>query len=157
MNIFHDGGNTNKTDFFTDNPNVVPSGNQGSDAMLALWNYVRTNIDPNPIVIDADDLQNYPEIILKKYCEAVGIEYQDKYLQWDASEEFVRDLYGPQGQVIWGKDVRAYDKAFSSTCFIKNTTEIPKLESMSPDAQKYARRLLEGYQAMYETRIKPYE
>ncbi|CAG8600786.1 16075_t:CDS:2 [Racocetra fulgida] len=36
------------------------------------------------IVVDADDLINDPERVLKKYCELIGEEYKEEMIHWEA-------------------------------------------------------------------------
>ncbi|KXT07237.1 hypothetical protein AC578_2420 [Pseudocercospora eumusae] len=37
-------------------------------------------------VIDADDMLDDPEGILKQYCESIGVDFSDAMLQWDSEE-----------------------------------------------------------------------
>lgn len=41
-------------------------------------------------VVDADDLLNDPEGIIKAYCKEVGIDYRDDMLCWDSEEDHQR-------------------------------------------------------------------
>ncbi|CAG8738453.1 7683_t:CDS:1, partial [Racocetra fulgida] len=36
------------------------------------------------IVVDADDLINDPERVLKKYCELIGEEFKEEMTHWEA-------------------------------------------------------------------------
>ncbi|XP_072030524.1 uncharacterized protein [Amphiura filiformis] len=47
--------------------------------------------DPNPVVIDADDLQNHPASILSQYCEAVGLPFTDDLLRWKPGTDVVKN------------------------------------------------------------------
>ena len=38
-----------------------------------LWKYVKENLDPNPVIIDSDDLLSDPAVMMSKYCTALGI------------------------------------------------------------------------------------
>lgn len=51
--------------------------------MAELYEFVERNIHKDPIVIDADDLLDYPNQILKSYCEAVGLEYDENMTSWE--------------------------------------------------------------------------
>ncbi|KAJ8050388.1 Branched-chain-amino-acid aminotransferase-like protein 2 [Holothuria leucospilota] len=119
----------------------------------AFWQYVRNIIDPNPVVIDSDDLQNYPEQILRKYCEAVGIPFKTTYLKWDAGEKPFKGINGPLRLVADG--AYSYVNAVSSSCFLPITSQPPTFESLNPDERKYCSSILPGYQEMYLSRIKP--
>ncbi|KAJ8030641.1 hypothetical protein HOLleu_27109 [Holothuria leucospilota] len=123
------------------------------DRLCALWQYVRYNIEPNPVVIDADDLQNHPEQILRKYCEAVGIPFKMSYLSWDESKEPLKRINGPLHLI--SEDSYAYVNARSSSRFIPVSLPPPNFEDLTLDAQRYCSCLLEGYNKMYQTRIKP--
>ncbi|KAJ8048068.1 hypothetical protein HOLleu_00236 [Holothuria leucospilota] len=122
------------------------------DPMYKLWNYVRENIDPNPIVIDADDLQTDPEQILRKYCEAVGIPFKKKYLKWEKSDESLKYFYGALDQMVWGKNEGCYDAAFLSSSFQPLSGPVPA--TIPDNCVAYAEEFREGYKVMYETRIK---
>lgn len=123
------------------------------DSLFKIWNYVRENIDPNPIVIDADDLQSHPEQILRKYCEAVGIPFKKQYLNWDKSDESLKYFYGALDQLVWGKNEGVYNAAFLSSCFLPLTGPVP--EKIPDNCVGYEQEFREGYEVMYETRIKP--
>ncbi|XP_074633925.1 uncharacterized protein LOC141892513 [Acropora palmata] len=55
----------------------------GFRQMAELYEFVERNIHKDPIVIDADDLLDYPNQILKSYCEAVGLEYDENMTSWE--------------------------------------------------------------------------
>ncbi|CAG8664695.1 9513_t:CDS:1, partial [Racocetra fulgida] len=42
------------------------------------------DINKQLIVVDADDLVNDPERVLKKYCELIGEEYKEEMIHWEA-------------------------------------------------------------------------
>ncbi|KAF2222627.1 P-loop containing nucleoside triphosphate hydrolase protein [Elsinoe ampelina] len=46
-------------------------------------------------LVDADDLLNAPDSIMRKFCTAVGIEYSPKMLEWDTEEDhaFAKDKF----------------------------------------------------------------
>ncbi|XP_030837811.1 uncharacterized protein LOC115922663 [Strongylocentrotus purpuratus] len=49
------------------------------------YRYVEAEFDQgSPPIIDADDLVNHPGKLLPKYCEAMGIEYTPKMLEWES-------------------------------------------------------------------------
>ena len=55
----------------------------GFRQMLELYEFVERNIHRNPVVVDADDLLDYPNEILQSYCEAVGLEYEENMTSWE--------------------------------------------------------------------------
>lgn len=40
--------------------------------------------DSSPVIIDADDLLESPEEMMKKYCEATGLIYEENMTTWEA-------------------------------------------------------------------------
>ena len=48
-----------------------------------VWKYVKENLDPNPVIIDSDDVLADPARMLSKYCAALGIPYSDGMIAWD--------------------------------------------------------------------------
>lgn len=55
----------------------------GFRQMVELYDFIERNIHRDPIVVDADDLLDYPDEILKSYCEAVGLEYEENMTSWE--------------------------------------------------------------------------
>lgn len=147
-------GDSDSFDMFESNP-FLNWDRISKNPVHSLWKYVKENFDPNPVVIDADDLQNYPDVILRKYCQAVGIPFKEKYLQWPESDKSLKYCYGPLDQMVWGKKQHVYDAAFASSCFHPTRGEKIAFEDLTPDAQRYVGDVREGYEEMYPTRIKP--
>ncbi|PIK46295.1 hypothetical protein BSL78_16827 [Apostichopus japonicus] len=123
------------------------------DPLYNLYKYVKENIEPNPVVIDADELQNNPDVMLKKYCEAIGIPWDDKYLSWNASDDYLKYFHGAIEQIVWGKNEGVYKLAFESTKLLPAKSKPPaKVPSC---CEGYAKEFREGYKIMFEDRIKP--
>jgi len=63
-------------------------------------------------VIDADDLLDDPEGILRKYCESIGLDFRPEMLTWDNEEdhEFAREQFekwnGFHDDAIHSKDLK---------------------------------------------------
>ena len=55
----------------------------GFRQMNELFQFVRSHLDPSPVVVDADDLLCNPEGILRSYCEALGLSFQDGMTRWN--------------------------------------------------------------------------
>ncbi|KAK3739258.1 hypothetical protein QZH41_000259, partial [Actinostola sp. cb2023] len=56
----------------------------GVRQLYEFYTFVTEHLDPNPVVIDADDLLDDPDGMMKKYCEAVGISYEPHMTTWQA-------------------------------------------------------------------------
>ena len=54
----------------------------GFKQMFEFFQFVRSHLDPSPVVVDADDLLDNPEGIMQSYCEALGLEYQENMTKW---------------------------------------------------------------------------
>ena len=97
---------------------LIDSNDLGYPAQLRLFNYIKTN-NKKILVIDAKDLSEKPEIILKKICKKINIPFTEKMLNWPKGR---RDSDGIW-EKIWYKNVK------SSTSFNKilnKEYEIPK-------------------------------
>ena len=97
---------------------LIDSNDLGYPAQLRLFNYIKTS-NKKILVIDAKDLSEKPEIILKKVCKKINIPFTEKMLNWPKGR---RDSDGIW-EKIWYKNVK------SSTSFNKilnKEYEIPK-------------------------------
>ena len=97
---------------------LIDSNDLGYPAQLRLFNYIKTS-NKKILVIDAKDLSEKPEIILKKICKKINIPFTEKMLNWPTGR---RDSDGIW-EKIWYKNVK------SSTSFNKilnKEYEIPK-------------------------------
>ncbi|KAK3735135.1 hypothetical protein QZH41_000005 [Actinostola sp. cb2023] len=56
----------------------------GVRQLYEFYTFVTEHLDPNPVVIDADDLLDDADGMMKKYCEAVGISYEPHMTTWQA-------------------------------------------------------------------------
>ncbi|XP_077998748.1 uncharacterized protein LOC144451719 [Glandiceps talaboti] len=55
-------------------------------ALWELFQYLSSHVTQQPIiVIDADDVRNDPPIMFKKYCDAVGLHFDESMLHWEAN------------------------------------------------------------------------
>ncbi|KAK4902261.1 hypothetical protein LTR27_001164 [Elasticomyces elasticus] len=63
-------------------------------------------------VIDADDLLDDPEGILRKYCESIGLEFRQEMLNWDNEEDhmYAKEAFekwnGFHDDAIYSKDLK---------------------------------------------------
>ena len=87
---------------------LIDSNDLGYPAQLRLFNYIKTS-NKKILVIDAKDLSEKPEIILKKICKKINIPFTEKMLNWPKGR---RDSDGIW-EKIWYKNVK------SSTSFNK--------------------------------------
>ncbi|XP_071506145.1 uncharacterized protein [Diadema antillarum] len=124
------------------------------------YNHVQTKLSqPSPPIIDADDLVAHPETILPKYCEAMGIEFTPKMLEWDSVD--ARELrwhFADVGDI--------FHEATRNTIVLSNAMhgrgfgEAPKLahytdSTLSSLVEEYTEHAMPVYERFYELRIKP--
>jgi len=55
----------------------------GFRQMYELYDFVRENLDDNPVIVDADDLLDQPDEIMKSYCNDVRIPYEPHMTSWE--------------------------------------------------------------------------
>ena len=54
----------------------------GFKELHELFQFVRQHLDTSPVVVDADDLLENPEGIMRAYCAKVGLKYQENMTRW---------------------------------------------------------------------------
>lgn len=150
-------------DFFENNP-FMDEG-YFYKAQYDLWKYVKDNIDPNPVVIDSDELLANPAAILPRYFKACGMPWNDSLLEWDPSPD-VAKTWKVLFPVTPGtheegkgsqKEKYVMDNAHSTTLSSGNfLPSKPKLsrERMTPDVIKAIEATSHYYEEMAATRIK---
>ena len=52
-------------------------------ALYDLADHVENDLNQDLVVIDSDDIVKNPAVMMKKYCESVGLRYTDGLLQWE--------------------------------------------------------------------------
>lgn len=126
------------------------------DSMYTLWKYVQeSGRDPNPIIIDAEDVSNHPEMVLPQYFAQLGIPFHVKYLTWDSSLDPIKKWKGSKEQVAINYKNGYFGRALDSCCFEGSPQPTPTREDVTPDIIKMAEFILPGYDEMYEKRVKP--
>ncbi|XP_038044350.1 branched-chain-amino-acid aminotransferase-like protein 2 [Patiria miniata] len=137
-------------------PDVLPPGLTYKE-IFDLWQYVRdSNLDPDPVIVDSDDLVCNPARVLSSLCEHLGIPYTDSLLSWQQGTECVKDwLAGSLVKQVL--ETMAHFQNFrESTCFLKPETvgKVSNVASLSPDLQRCINFSMPYYATMYEQRLK---
>ncbi|KAJ8045820.1 hypothetical protein HOLleu_08914 [Holothuria leucospilota] len=120
-----------------------------------LWKYTQQNLDPNAIIIDGTELATYPEKLLPKYFEAVGIPFEEKYLTWDSSPDVITEWKAALEPLIGAYYMNVIKSAVDSSQFIAPDKEPPSRADMTPDIVKCIDESLPYYNEMFEKRMKP--
>lgn len=118
-----------------------------------LWKHLQDeNIEPNPIIIDSEDLLANPAGMLSAYCNAVGLPYDDSLLKWDASSEVFQKMKASGDKLIQSM-VNYYGTAMNSTCFLP-PKKMPSRDELPPDVIRCSDKVMKYYDEMYECRLK---
>lgn len=121
------------------------------------WNFVKKNLDPDPIVIDSFDLTSKPEAILSKYFKRLGIPFKDSYLRWEGDPELVYSSWkGSSEAVIVGSQTDALSPAVKSTRFeppkYPRGTSKPQWK-ITDELKEYIEDAIPFYEEMYANRL----
>ncbi|XP_072014203.1 uncharacterized protein [Amphiura filiformis] len=143
--------------------NTIPPGFRhaflihGYKMQFELLEYVQKHLDPNPVVIDADDLQSNPSSILRQFCQAVGMTYSDSLMEWPADRSIMKTWKGSrillQGNMLENEG-GFYENAMKSSRFLP-ATATPKRSELSQDLQEAADYAMPYYVKMYQMCLKP--
>ncbi|KAJ8050311.1 hypothetical protein HOLleu_03464 [Holothuria leucospilota] len=126
------------------------------DTLYKLWRAVKTMEGRVPVVIDAEELCNKPDILLGKYFEAVGLPWSEKYLSWDASGDITKEWktskerMNPHSKIykVW------YKTAIESSRFIPTEKRVLSVDELPRDLRECASKAMPLYKEMFESRTK---
>ena len=129
--------------YFLD-PNIIED-EIGYKQQYHLFKKVTEISGKTPILIDADDLQNYPKEILASYCNQLNIEFIPDVLHWEKSYDQQWDIWK-----IWHAEVASSTKIHQSDInqYQENVTNNNRIREL----YEYS---LPFYQKMYKHRIVP--
>ena len=122
----------------------------GVRELYDMYKAVKEGIDPNPVIVDADDLLNNPKEIMRSYCNATGLVYTDDMLTWTPG--IVED---------WKKE-NPYHMAFHKTAMFSSgftkptdsTSPPMNIDELPTDVKEILQDAMTCYQEMYCDRIK---
>jgi hypothetical protein len=106
-----------------------------------IFDWVRMQTASIPIVIDAKDVLQAPERMLRLLCDAVGVEYDEAMLSWPPG---LRETDGVWAQ-YW------YQEVARSTSFQPYQ---PKSEAVPERLRKIHDRCRECYERLYQFRLR---
>ena len=73
----------------------------GFQQLYEIYEYIYNRLGYFPIVIDSDDLQNNPELTLRKLCNSLEIPFFNSMLNWSAGSKKYDGIWG----VHWYKEI----------------------------------------------------
>ena len=125
-------------------------------AMYDLYSYVKEKgLDPDPVILDADDLVNDPATILSGFCKTLGIPYSDELLSWDAGVDVVKDWTVSQTLNNIINDSDGFKNFRNGTCFMKPQVQSQESKpEVTADLQRLIDIALPYYTKMYDNRIQ---
>ena len=115
----------------------------GYEALYKLYKIVGEIQGKPPVIIDAADLENNPEYIVKRYCELIKIPFVLDALHWKPGEVKAWSVWKE-----WHID------AMKSSGFIKNMETFDFDLDVDPKLEEYYKKVSPFYEEMYELRIK---
>ncbi len=84
----------------------------GFQQLYEIYEYIHNKLGYFPIVIDSDDLQNNPELTLRKLCNSLEIPFFTSMLNWSAGSKKYDGIWG----VHWYKEIN------KTTSFMRTTS-----------------------------------
>ncbi|XP_038066934.1 branched-chain-amino-acid aminotransferase-like protein 2 [Patiria miniata] len=132
-------------------PPILSPPGCGYKELYDLFEHVRENIDPSPVILDADDLLQDPAGILSTYCSKMGVPYSDKLLSWEAGEDVLEQWIGTKICMV-NTHAHAYKRVFASEGF-GAPAPVPGLDSLPDDVQACAQFSMQYYEHLHHRRI----
>ena len=110
--------------------------------------------DPNPVIFDADDLQNDPVSILQQYCQAVGIPFTEGMIYWSSGVDVVK--YWKIASQLIGGGIHVGEYGFFKTAMDSSEflpcKKLPERHELEEDILECADISMPYYEKLYEMR-----
>ena len=130
--------------------------NYGVQEQYELMTYLQEHGEPDPIIVDADDLLKNPASVLRQYCALLGIPFSEERLEWPAGLDVIKTWKGAREFLAGNLHETGgyYDTALKSTRFIP-PKDMPRREDLTEDILKCVDHSMPYYEKMHKLRIKP--
>ncbi|XP_033640752.1 branched-chain-amino-acid aminotransferase-like protein 2 [Asterias rubens] len=128
-----------------------PSG-YAFNEMIELLDHVKTTLDPEPIIIDCDDLLRDPQGIISKLFKMVGLPFEDRYMHWEEGGVVAKQWVICNGFLQGHERWQYYKHAFASTCFTK-VGALPDRATLTADVLRLADASMPNYDRMFAQRL----
>ena len=122
----------------------------GFKELNELYNYVKRNLDPCPVVVDADDLLDSPQEMMQAYCRGVGIPYEDHMTTWDA--DVMPPAWNDGWAISWRKGALA-SNGFARPSRPSNAAAVPDV-AYPDDVTRAIEASCDFYEELYQARIR---
>ena len=104
-------------------------------------------IDPNPLVLDADDLLENPKEMMQLYCSSTELPFTEDMLTWEPGD--IKEWNHGRKYDIWHRT------AMYSSGFIKPKPSAPESLSEYPKiVEECIQESLPYYEALYQVRVR---
>ena len=120
--------------------------------MVEFVEHIKKVQDPNPLIIDADDLQSNPEAVMKEFCSRVGVLYDERIIKWDGDVTFDNWMIAREITPIFKMPDIHKNVATGSTGFSK-LTDLPSRSDLSDDVLKLADASMKYYETLYAQKL----
>ncbi len=133
---------------------VRQNGDLGFHQLRDLYNFVKENITPNPVVVDADDLLENPEGMLNAYCKEVGVEFKEGMTRWESGSMKTKEFLEQKGGRV--ESLKWHESAFQSTGISKSVAHsdvIQEVESFPNEVKQCIEDFRGVYDEMYKFRL----
>ena len=109
---------------------------------IEILEYIEKENGKTPPIIDADDLLQFPEFILKELCEQIGIDFSLSMLSWPKGPRDSDGVWAP----YW------YEKVQRSTGF---QSHVEREIVLDEDLNEIYEKCMGHYEVIHEKRIRP--
>ncbi|XP_071957551.1 uncharacterized protein [Antedon mediterranea] len=132
---------------------VVPEHYAFGETLHVYEHLTKTGIEPKPFIMDADDLLENPESILRQFCAFAGIEFTNKLLSWDGGHDVTKYWIASKEMLQWNSVGNFHKNAFESKGFIKPSAA-PSKSELSEDVLHCIEASFPYYNKLFELRAK---
>jgi hypothetical protein len=108
---------------------------------VEIFDWVSRHTDQRPLIVDAKDILENPERMLRLFCHAIGVEFDEAMLSWPPG---LRETDG-----VWAR--YWYDKVARSTSFRPYR---PRKELVPERLHEIHERCRESYERLFEHRLR---
>ncbi|XP_071804758.1 uncharacterized protein [Asterias amurensis] len=130
---------------------ILPEG-YAFKQLYDLYQYLLETTGKEPIVLDSEDILKYPEQMIRRYCEAVGVPFKPSMLDWDPQVN-VTQSWASSLKLM--QHIGVYEKALKSSCFSYRKPKPVDVLSLPSDFQHAIKVSQPYYDMLYEKRIVP--
>lgn len=124
----------------------------GFQQMCQLYRFIATNKDNNPVIVDADDLLEDPEGIMRAYCEGIGVRFDKKILEWEPGPVPDWDVWaGWHENALKSSGFHRQDPSKSKI----NAKQMARKEKLPNIVMQTIERSMPFYEELYNKRIRP--